>query len=96
MKSYKTVKFEDAQQLAKKYPNTFSAPSQKNLDNIQVDTFVKVCVSDERFWVKVTKIIKDKLCGIIDNDLIFFDIHGLNCGDKINFYKKNIYQILGK
>lgn len=94
----KEIEFVDAQEMHLLHPETFEVPTQEELDNIQPGDSVKVCVGKERFWVTVELIgtlvgMKDVIGGIIDNDLVFTHEHGLKCGDKIKFEKKNIYSI---
>jgi len=40
-------------------------------------------ICGERFWVKVTKISKNKIYGKVDNDLLYTHVHGLKDGDKV-------------
>lgn len=87
------IQLVDAQQMAKTYPNTFSAPDIEELDRVKVGDSVKVCVNNkERLWVKVTEIFGSKLRGTIDNSPIVID--DVNYGDFLNFKKENIYDIL--
>ena len=94
----------NAQKMAINHPTTFGAPDKKDLGNLMAGMHVKICanfkndndnwVEAERFWVKIERIIKDEIEGIIDNDLVFTDRHGLRCYDSIKFRPDNIYQIL--
>ena len=83
----------DAQELHKKHPNTFWAPSEKDLKDIQIGNNVKVCVSEERFWVFVEKVDGDTIEGKVNNDLINTFKHGLSDGDDVKFSKRHVYQI---
>ena len=86
--------FVDAQEMARKHPDTFKAPTKKELKSIKVGDFVKVCANnEERFWVMVKSVEGNQITGTIDNQLICKG-HGLKYQDQITFYKKNIYQKL--
>ena len=85
--------FVDAQQMAKDYPDTFEAPTEKELKNLKVGQYVKVSHNGERFWVEVVKVgITDRMTGRIDNDLVCEQ--PFECDDVINFRKCHIYNIL--
>lgn len=84
----------DAQQMHKEHPESFSAPSDAELDNIKLGDIVKVCDSKERFWTKVQSVNNDKITATIDNDLLgMSDKHNCNYGDSIVFEKRHIYAI---
>lgn len=85
--------FVDAQEMALLHPNTFIAPSKKELKKIKKNSIVKVCVNKERFWVIVHSIKRNTIIGEVNNDLIFSDQHGLKIGDIIKFEKRNVYDI---
>lgn len=86
------IQLVDAQQMAKTYPKTFSAPDMQDLDGVKVGDSVKICVNNkERLWVQVTEILGSNLKGTIDNNPIVID--DVNYGDVINFKKENIYDI---
>lgn len=86
--------FIDAQEMARMHPDTFGAPSADELGRIDVGDSVKVCADNvERFWVTVTELNGDCLAGIVDNNLICTDQHGLKFGDIVKFKKCNIYSI---
>ncbi len=86
--------FLNAQELAKLHPNTFEAPTIKDLKKLKVGDFVKVSIGDERFWVEIEKIDNHNINGEINNDLVRTDRHGLKFGDNIEFNKECVYQIL--
>lgn len=51
-------------------------------------------VGGERFWVIIEKITPEfNFMGVIDNDLIYSDRHGVSCGEKICFSRKNIIEV---
>ena len=83
--------FTDAQKMAKKYPKTFEAPSLKELKAIKIGNYVKVSHSNERFWVKITKIIPKRLSGEVDNSLFFAPF---KLGQIIHFGYNNVYSIM--
>ena len=85
-------KFIDAQEMAKKYPDTFEAPTLEELSKIKQDDFVKVCLNDERFWVKVIEIHEDEIIGEVDNRLL--EVQPFNMHDIIAFKKEHIYATL--
>lgn len=82
----------DYQQLHKDFPQTFEVPTQQALDNITKGDLVKICVDNERFWVRVETIQDEKVTGHIYSDLIHTS-HGLKANDHIEFEKKNVYKI---
>lgn len=87
------TKFTNAQEMAKKYPETFKAPTLNQLNNLKVGNLVKVCVEPERFWTFILEINGDEIKAQIDNRLIFTGEHYLKYKDVITFNKNNIYQI---
>ena len=82
-------KFIDAQEMAKKYPETFEAPSIEELNQIKQDDSVKLCLNDERFWVKVIEVREDEIIGEVDNQL--FEEQPFNLHDIIAFKREHIY-----
>lgn len=97
------LQYENAQEIAKLYPNTFEAPSKHDLVKLKVKDFVKICIKipkkaeasninfeSERFWVEITKIEDDYIEGKVSNDLVCLD---LKYQELINFKKENIYSI---
>ncbi len=83
----------DAQIMRIENPDTFDTPSKEDLDALIPEQHAKVSVGGERFWVKVNKIDNDIINGVVDNQLINTDIHGLILGDEVSFEKRHIYQI---
>ena len=93
----------DAQEMARQFPATFEAPSQLELEALRPGVHVKVCIEfvrhnrppaqGERFWVMLAE-VGETLTGIIDNDLVFADLHGLVLGDQITFERRHVYQII--
>ena len=84
--------FIDAQEMEKLHPDTFEAPSKKELKNLKVDDSVKICNGRERFWVTITKIGKQnnqKLRGTVNNNLV--DPVEYDFGDEVKFEKRHIY-----
>lgn len=84
----------DAQEMAHKYPNTFEAPSAQELANIMPGDFIKICVEPERFWVKITAINPGLLTGVISNDLVYTNRHGLDCDQIISVEPRHVYAIM--
>ena len=86
--------FVNAQEMKKQYPNTFEAPTTKELNALKKGDIVKVCYNDqERFWVILTSVRGQKLKGKVDNILLTPD---LSLGDTIEFEKKNVYDIINE
>lgn len=94
----KSLAFNDAQEMAIKYPKTFEAPTKEDLDNLKVGDFVKVSVvvpnrtdgmpESERFWTEITSIENDVIKAKVSNDLLCVD---LLYQEEISFNKKHIY-----
>lgn len=87
------VEFTDAQEKYRKHPETFDAPTEKELDKVEVGGIVKVCLDHERFWTIVKEVEGNRIKAEVNNDLLFTDKHGLRCGDIISFEKRHIYSI---
>lgn len=87
------MNFIDAQQMHQDFPETFKVPSPQVLDKLTKGDLVKICVSDERFWVRIETVEGDKVIGNIYSDLIRTKYHGLKANDHIEFEKKHIYSI---
>lgn len=85
--------FENALLLAMQYPDTFERPSDFELNNLKINDYVKVCNSEERFWVKITEFKDNNIIGVVSNDLVLTENHGLKCYDEVTFTKDNIYSI---
>ena len=70
----------DAQAQALKHPDTFEAPSLKEISQLGADDFVKVCIHEEgetgeRFWCKIKSInhTTKTITGEIDNILVIYN-----------------------
>lgn len=48
----------------------------------------------ERFWVKVSSKDGDLIHGVVDNDLVYTDEHGLDDTDAVSFEPRHILDIL--
>ncbi len=83
----------NAQEMQRKHPKTFEAPSREELDKLKIDDTVKVACCGERFWTIITKINGDNITAIVDNDLLYTDEHGFKYKDVITFIKDNIHSI---
>lgn len=86
--------FVDAQEMAAQHPDTFKVPTATVLATVKKGSYVKICAEEERFWVKIERILDDKIEGVIDNNLVRTKSHGLKCYDRVRFTSSNIYQIL--
>lgn len=67
----------NAQEMAKIYPDTFEVDSTEDIHELlffaveaQLDTWVKVCNDEERFWIKVISANSKGITGTVDNDLL--------------------------
>lgn len=89
----KEIFFVDAQEMHRKFPVTFKAPSPEELDELKAGDSVKISCDKERFWVTIKNIDGDKISGTVDNSLVNTHIHGLRYKDTVTFEKKNIYNI---
>jgi len=87
------MKFVNAQEMHKTYPATFEVPAAEELQAIQKGDLVKVSTGSERFWVKVTQKEGAAITGIVDNNLVNTEEHGLKLGDTIEFLEENVYSI---
>lgn len=82
----------NAQQMALKYPETFEVPSNDELDSITKNDFVKICMSNERFWCQVIEVKIDVIIGRVDNQLVL--AHTIEHNSIVEFNKCNVYSIL--
>jgi hypothetical protein len=90
MKQLKTAI--DAQEMAKKYPITFEAPTQAVLNRIKKGKHVKVAYNQERFWILVTKVVGDTVIGTVDNDLVLRQ--DIKYGDLVSVQKNQVYDVM--
>lgn len=86
--------FRDAQAMARAHPLTFEVPEPERLAALRAGDFVKVCASNERFWVVLTARYGDGLVGKVNNDLIWTDDHGLSCDDEVRFTTDHVYDVI--
>ena len=89
-----SCEFTDASMMARKHPDTFERPGEDELEALHPGDFVKVCTADERFWVKLTNVAGENLEGVVDNDLICTDDHGLKLGDVVLIEVDHVYSVL--
>lgn len=86
--------FVDAQEMHKAHHKTFGIPSDSDLAEITPSAHaVKLSTGDERFWVIVQTRDENNFTGIINNDLVCHDAHGLCCGDTVRFETRHIYSV---
>lgn len=81
----------DAGKMARLY-DTFSVPSDAAIKKVKPGDYVKVARNNERFWLRVDGYIGRKWHGTVDNVLLYND--DLSLGDRVFFYKKNIYDVM--
>lgn len=82
--------FVDVQEMHRKSPETFDAPSPARLAAIGPGSFVKVSCENERFWVQVTSVSDAKICGRVDNAV---GMPGLRLGSMVCFEKRHVYDV---
>lgn len=87
------VELTDAQAMHREFPRTFHVPPAEHLAALNIGFLAKVCAEPERFWVVITARSGDRLRGIVDNDLLKSDEHGLHVGDTIEFEERHVYAI---
>ena len=80
----------NARAMAKKHPDTFEVPSKKTLKSLKKGDSVKVSACNERFWVTVTSVKGQKVCGEVDNETA---CPGFTYGKKVCFKKSNSYDV---
>ena len=92
----------NAQEKAKKYPETFHVPSMDDLKDLRPGLSVKIALefgedkdgfSSERFWVIISSIEGDEITAIVDNELIYTDKHGFKYGDEITIDPEHVHNI---
>lgn len=71
--------------------DTFTAPSDEQLNNLREDSIVKISNGRERFFVKITRITKTYIIGIVSNELVCGSEY--NVGDYVSFNIYNIFKI---
>lgn len=94
---FKPTKLIDAIRMNEEYPNTFQVPSNEDYALVLPENFVKISNGNERFWVKVLKILNnDQIVGEVANDLLGMNeeqrIH-YNYKTKIQFSLNNVLQV---
>lgn len=93
------LKILNAEDLNKLYPSSFEIPSKEEKNTIMSGDFVKLIFTDnsgdsnERMWVKITKIKRRKILGRLDNQPFLSKEIGVQLNDKIKFKKENIIDI---
>lgn len=84
----------DAQDMARRFPDTFEVPSAEALAAVGPGRLVKVALASrgERFWVEVVARRGDgRLEGLVRNRLV--SSRSLLFGDRIAFRESNVYQV---
>ena len=81
---------ENAIQMHFRYPDTFQLPTTCDIDSAP---YVKICVDNERFWIKVTSknMAQRIVIGTVANDLIT-DV--LKYGDIVKFDYDKVYSVM--
>jgi hypothetical protein len=72
----------------------FEIPAYAERANIAPGDFAKVCCAGERFWLRVERNNGcGRYVGTIDNNLVRTPMHGLQCGDRISFEARHVFDI---
>jgi len=90
----KLTKLGDAQEMHRDSPETFEAPDAHELATILPGYFVKVCRSNERFWLRVIGASGKYLIGAVDAMLVEKDNQHLTLGKVVRFEARHIYTIM--
>jgi len=88
-----------AQAMAKKHPGKFEVPDPKVLKALGPGDFVKIAAkvggkdnpAGERFWLIVESVKGSDIIGVVDNNLLWTDVHGVAHGDRVKFKRSNVY-----
>jgi uncharacterized protein YegJ (DUF2314 family) len=80
----------------KKYPETFEIPSKSEIENVKLNTFVKLWFEEsgkipERMWVLVTEIDGDNFRGVLRNQP--GNLKTVKYNDELRFKAHNILSI---
>lgn len=87
----------DAQDMQRQNPQTFEAPTARELAKIKVGDAAKICNGRERFWVQITTIGPEKdvfrrlFTARVNNDLL--DNTRYDAGDLVQLEGCNIYAL---
>ncbi|MBM3618029.1 MAG: hypothetical protein FJX23_05720 [Alphaproteobacteria bacterium] len=90
------IHWEDAEQLAIQYPETFTRPGPKRLAALREGDLAKVCTCNERFWCEITAREGVHFTARVDNELQHTAEHGISLDDIVQFEERHIYQALLK
>lgn len=90
----KTV-FMNAKEMHAMHPDTFSVPSDSEINALKPGSIVKVCCNNERFWVQLTEVdtASSQLKGVVNNELVAPENSHLSLGTEIEFKNENILSI---
>jgi uncharacterized protein YegJ (DUF2314 family) len=83
------------------HPDRFYIPSEAEKDALEAGVVCKVGVefksddwaTGERFWVRVTARDGEDFRGVVLNQLIWTDAHGLDEGNEIAFQRQHVIDI---
>lgn len=98
IKNKKEFHIEDVREQKRLFPRTFLVPAQEEIENLQMDSLVKLIFvmekqhengcRAERMWVKITSIQNGMFTGVLDNEPYY--LKTVKCGDEITFKDANI------
>lgn len=89
------IEFINGEEMAREHPETFEIPTLEERSSVKPGQFIKVGANGERFWLRVASVMEDgSYCGIVDNDLVRSDEHGLYLGDDVIVGKEHVLDIL--
>jgi hypothetical protein len=79
----------DAQQMAHENPSYY-VPNKHTLDTIQLGDCLKISNGDERFYVRVVRLINEIIVGMVTNMLVYEREY--NFMDLVHFKRENVIE----
>lgn len=64
------------------------------INGVMAGAFVKVHAPGESFWVLVTSINGAQINGVVDNNLMATDRHGLKVGDPVTLEYRHVIDVM--
>ena len=82
----------NAQDMSRLHPDTFTAPSQEQLNELKVGDVVKICVPDpgERFWCTINAVDGQIVTAEVCNMLLQIP---WPMGMKLRFHRDCVYEV---
>lgn len=91
---FKKRPFENAKEMAGKYPDIYKIPSQLELDTLHKGDMVMVWANPEKLWLKVLYKNENHIVGQIESNANCTDAHGYKLGDIADITTENIYAMI--